>query len=124
MKTNADITLYSVVGKNADGKAYARYHIHRANWQGKKRAIIADKGLRTEDSIRIFVLLSNPDIAYLSFKKGDIVVRGRVDFDLDGTDRHREKDLFSAYDDAYTIIAATKNDNGSKRVQHWELEAN
>jgi hypothetical protein len=117
MRTNANITLYSrQPGK--DGATYQRCVIRGVQWQGELRARVVDKGLATADSVKIFVPLSAAGAVV--FRKGDLIVKGAVEFDLTGK---AFGDLRREHPESFEIISARKRDNGSPRMRHWQLEA-
>jgi hypothetical protein len=141
MLTNADITLFNAI-PGADGPVWRRTYLYGVNWQGLTRASVTDKGLLKADSTRVFVPFSvktgSEDKHYLkpkkyretsdfgaffTFEKGDLVCRGIVDEQLGGEDGITEKELRKRYDDVMTILSVAANDNGSRSMWHWELEA-
>jgi hypothetical protein len=119
MITNADMTLYSA-SPSVDGPTYTRHEIRGVNWQGKQRAAVSDHGLTAADSFRVFVPFTSARGA--EPKKEDVIVRGIVPEQL-GTGGISLKALLAKYPEAGVVLTAVKNDNGSRRMRHFELEA-
>jgi hypothetical protein len=117
MITNADMTLYQRHG-DKDGETYVRSFIPGVNWQEKKHAAMVANGLVTEDTSNVFVPFSSSGSVIP--RNGDYAVRGQVSEEI--TEIFRIKSLLQKYPDAGKVISVTKNDNGSRRNRHYELE--
>jgi len=136
MQTNADLTLYNRI-PGPDGALWKRTQIAGVNWQDGKKVEIGDTGLVSADLTTIFIPFQSTS-GYLrpneflqaeekencfTLQNGDLVVRGRIDFDLTGEPGQDEKALRRRYDDVMTIISVDTNDFGSPQMQHWEVAA-
>lgn len=135
MITNADMTLYNKVD-SADGPLYYRTHLYGVNWQDVKKSVSGSNGLVTEDRSEIFVpaeidteksyvkpvayKAADKTAAY-TFAKGDVIVRGIVNFEITSAKDSNLKVLQNSFDDVMTITSVATLDHGS--LQHFELEA-
>ena len=60
---------------------------------------------------------------YFTFKKGDFIVKGLIDFPLSNYERGKKiLDLEKLYE-VGTIVSVITNDFGSKNLRHWEVGA-
>lgn len=139
MISNSDITFYNTYYDNASESTKAiKTHIRGVNWQGEQKVIISDKGLVSADVVTVFIpftaecenkkyvkpkefIKSEDKSNIFTYNTGDKIVRGIVDFEVDGTKGHTIKDLESTYDDVVNVISVITEDNGSSFMHHWEV---
>lgn len=119
MVTNADITLYNkTIAKN--GNTWTRTVVKGVSWQETRRVKVGDNGRVTADSTVVFIPFSATPKCVI--RKGDIMVRGVIDFELDESDMAKNvKTLRHSYSEAMTVISVAKRDYGSPDMQHWEV---
>lgn len=144
MITNSDITIYNKC-YDEETQSYSKYkrtYIKGVNIQIDKAVSVGDKGLNTADNVSVYIpftadfsnkkyikpkeydRLSDKDKEYyFTIGKGDIIVKGIIDFDITGRDKNTIKHLNNLYDDVYTITNISTNDFGSLSMQHWEVGA-
>lgn len=140
MLTNSNITLYN---KHFDPltrkEKYQRTSILAVMWENRKaRNVLASGGNIAADQASIYVpkarganylrakawlALSTEDRPEKwTFQKGDILVRGIVEDELDAVD-FTVSSLKSAYDDVLVISSVDFMDMGSTNLHHWKLSA-
>lgn len=135
MQTNANITLYNIVTIK-DVRTVYRTEIYGVNRQGKTKSSAGENGLNTAKETRVFIPFTSIDQTgkeylepvafrsegnrgnYITFNEGDIVVRGICPYDLQNGS---VKELMAQYDNVLTVLNVDKLDNGSYRMQHFEL---
>lgn len=134
MFNNYDITLFNLYDENGEQR-YKRTYIRGVDWQSKQSVTVGDKGLLSADSIKIFIPYdadmdggeflkpkafnrSNKS-NYFTFKEGDIIVKGIIDFELTGVKPNTVKYLKEFYDDVATIISVID----CEVTGNWEVGA-
>lgn len=134
MFSNHDITLFNLYDENGEQR-YKRTYIRGVDWQSKQSVTVGDKGLLSADSIKIFIPYdadmdggeflkpkafnrSNKS-NYFTFKEGDIIVKGLIDFELTGVRPNTVKYLKELYDDVATIISVLD----CEVTGNWEVGA-
>ena len=142
MITNSDITLYNCYIDTSTGKqVYKRTYLYGVNWQGENIKSLTDKALNSEDNINIYIPKSSVVIEndkkyvkpkkyldlddksnYFTFRGGDIVVNGIIDFEIDPADTTKNiKALEKTVDDVITIFSVVDYDYGSDDMKHWNI---
>lgn len=136
MLNNNDITLYnSYYDKISDTTKYKRTYLNGVDWQGKQSVTVSDKGLLSADSIQIFIpydvncskqyigpkaferLQDEERDLYFTFKSGDKIVKGIIDFELTGIKPNNADYLEKYYDDVINIISVVP----CELTRHWEV---
>lgn len=119
MLTNADITVYNKF-TDKDGNKWERHTVYDVSWQEDKCAVVGTNGKDTADKIKVYIpFTSKPD---LIVRKGDIIVRNVVIFDINEADKESNlRVLRHKYNDVKTVMAVAKRDYGSPDMQHWEV---
>lgn len=119
MLKNADITVYNKTS-GKDGNTWKRIPVYGVNWQETKKMVVGDNGLVTADAVTVFIPFeAEPN---LTVRKGDIVAKNIVDFEIDESDRESNVKAFRhKYADVLTAISVEKCDYGSFPMQHWEV---
>lgn len=136
MLNNNDITLYnSYYDKTSDTTKYKRTYLHGVDWQGKQAVTVIEKGLLSADSIQIFIpydgnyskqyigpkaferLPEHEKDNYFTFKSGDKIVKGIIDFELTGIKPNNADYLEKYYDDVINIISVVD----CELTRHWEI---
>jgi len=136
MKTNADITIYNkYIDAATRAEKYQRSVIAEVNWENCKAAMVRRTGELAADKARVFIPFVN-HINYLAPKawqalttktnnwtlqEGDIIVRGIVTDEISSS--FTVSALKAKYDDVLTIRSVDTYDQGSARMQHWEIGA-
>lgn len=119
MITNADITIY-IKSTNKDGNTWQKNHIYDVSWQETRKVAVGNNGLITADSVTVFIPFKSAK--GLVIKKGDVICRGIIDFEIDETNKEKNvKALRQKYNEAMTAISVSKRDYGSPNMQHWEV---
>lgn len=136
MLSNNDITLYnSYYDKVTDTTKYKRTYLYGVDWQGKQSVTVSEKGLLSADSIQIFIpydvnyskqyigpkaferLSEHEKDNYFTFKSGDKIVKGIIDFELTGIKPNNADYLEKNYDDVINIISVVD----CELTRHWEI---
>lgn len=119
MMANADITVYNKT-TTKEGNIWSRTPVWGVSWQEDRKVAVGNNGLVTADETLVFIpFKSAPDLVV---RKGDIIVRNVVIFDIDETKKESNvKALKHKYADVLTVMSAKKNDFGSPDMQHWEV---
>ena len=132
---NTDITIYNkYYDTENDIDRYQRTVVEGVNWQGKRNAIVTDKGLNRDDSILIFIDVNSVEgkqyispkrfnklsheerVNYFTFGLNDYIAKGNIDFEISGISPNSLADLENEYDDVVRIL-------GTKEwSRHWEVE--
>lgn len=134
MFNNYDITLFNLYDENGEQK-YKRTYIRGVDWQCKQAVTVSDKGLNSADVTKVFIpydadmegekFLKPKDFYrsnksnYFTFKEGDIIVKGIIDFELTGVKPNTVKYLKELYDDVATIISVLD----CEITGNWEVGA-
>ena len=135
MFSNDEITLYNVYVENGI-QHYSRTYISGVDWQSITATKLIEQGLVSADSVKVFIPYSaefsgkeflKPKAFNLSdksnhftFKTGDIMVKGIIDFELTGKAPNNLKYLEETYDDVVTIMGVMECD----LTCNWEIGAN
>lgn len=135
MISNTSITLYNKVTIK-DEVTWYKTHIHNVNWQDKNVLVPTEKTLYSITQIFVpFEAVRRAGKDYIgsvafrkendrdnliTFTESDLIVKGVCEYDLN---TGSEKDLRSTVDNVLSIIAVSVNNNGSPRMQHFEVEA-
>lgn len=136
MLNNNDITLYNAYyDKVTDITKYKRTYLYGVDWQGKQAVTVSEKGLLSADSIQIFItynvecgkqyigpkaferLTENEKDNYFTFKSGDKIVKGIIDFELTGIKPNNTAYLENYYDDVINIISVVD----CELTRNWEI---
>lgn len=139
-----NITLFnSVYNEETERTEFIRTYLYNIRWQGEQAYTVQDKGLMIADKITCFIpfdckvennksyktpgefsLLNSEEVKnYFTFKKGDFIVKGLIDFPLSNYERGKKiLDLEKLYE-VGTIVSVITNDFGSKNLRHWEVGA-
>lgn len=139
-----NVTLFnSVYNAETERTEYIKTYIYNVDWQGEQAYTIQDKGLISVYKITCFISFDckvennksyktpgefirlDPEEVknYFTFKKGDFIVKGIVDFPLSNYERGKKiSDLEKLYE-VGTIVNIITNDFGSKNLRHWEVGA-
>ncbi len=143
MLTNTAITLYNkYYNRDVGVEEWYRTVINAANWQGNIGVSSRDKGLATTDSVNIYIPMSadfggktyirpnafarldSSDVQnYFTFTPDDKIVKGVIDFEIDGIKPNTSAELEKRYDDVVNISSATIWDQGSPSMQHYKIGA-
>lgn len=128
---NADITIYNrYYDKSLGIDKYQRTVIKGVNWQSKRNATVSDKGVLLANSTLVFIdklenyvspkrfakMQSLERENYFTFRQGDKIVKGEVDFEVIGIQGHKISDLDNEFDDVITIKSVTELSG------HFEIE--
>lgn len=136
MFNSNDITLYnSYYDRATETTKYKRTYLHGVDWQGKQATTVIEKGLLSADSIQIFIpydvncskqyigpkafkrLQDEERDLYFTFKSGDKIVKGIIDFELTGVKPNNIAYLENYYDDVINIISVVD----CELTRHWEI---
>jgi hypothetical protein len=134
----SNLTLYNkYYDAAADRDKFKRTYLIGVDWQQEDIFAVGDKGLVNNGYVDIFVWDdSQSDDTYIqpmafealadktgfyTFKQGDIVAKGLVDFDITGTSPYTVKDLLMKHDNVLTLLSIV--DLMDTSLSHWELRA-
>lgn len=137
-----DITLYNkIYDAQTERTAFLRTYIYNVQLEGSQAVTVSDKGLLSANKITCFVPIKyksnkvfkepgefsrialNDKEKYFTFKNGDLIVKGLVDFELSPYERGKKIEDLSKLYEVGTIISVIKNDFGNINLQHWEIGA-
>lgn len=140
----ANITLFnSVYNAETERTEFIRTCIYNVDWQSGQVYTAQEKGLIVANKISCFIpfecevennktyktpgefIFLKPEEVknYFTFKKGDYIAKGIVDFPLSNYERGKKiSDLENLYE-VGTIVSVDTNDFGSKNLRHWEVGA-
>lgn len=140
----ANLTLFNIVyNAETERTEFTRTYLYDIRWQSEQAYTVQDKGLMVADKITCFISFDckvennksyktpgefirlNPEEVknYFTFKKGDFIVKGIVDFELSNYESGKKiSDLEKLYE-VGTIVSVITNDFGSKNLRHWEVGA-
>jgi hypothetical protein len=125
------VTVYNKYYDYASGyDMYQRTIIKGVNWNSVRNASISDTGLLLADSIRIIIDKLDNYISPKQFRKlndterpnyftlavGDKIVKGEIDFKIEGIKPYRLADLENNYDDVVNIMSIRP------LTDHFEVE--
>jgi len=111
MFSNASCTLYSPV----DSRAYSRTVINGVWWEETSAINIQKFGISNANKATV-----NVPITAIAPKANDYLVKGEIDFIVDGTAGHTITDLLKSHN-ALKVISADTYDYGSVDLQHYEV---
>ncbi|EDT26092.1 hypothetical protein [Clostridium perfringens] len=138
------ITLFnSVYNPDTERTEYKRTYLYDVDWQAGKKISEDGKGIISYDLITCFVpfntqasenkiyktpgefinLGAEEVDKYFTFKKGDYIVKGVVDFELTDSNRGNSISKLKNTYEVGTLISIETNDFGSEYLHHWELGA-
>lgn len=133
MFNNDNITLFNIVVDEEGLNQYKKTYIRGVDWQSKQAIAISatDKGFLSADVIKIFIdkpynsdgkkyvkpkeFYRNDKEGFFTFKEGDIIVKGIIDFNITADKSSNVKMLNNLYDDVVTIISVVELDD------HFEI---
>lgn len=139
MIANSNITLYNAYyDKSEECTKYKKTYITDVNWQDEQKVTVGDKGIKSADVISIFIpfMANSQDKNYIkpkaykqldsmdtvfTFQAQDRIVKGLIDFEVDGSSGHTIKDLENKYDDVVTILSIITEDYGNINMNHWNV---
>lgn len=128
---NSDITIYNkYYDLSSDTYQYQRTVIKGVNWQGKRNGTVSEKGLLLADSTLIFIDKLGNYVGpkkfakmqpierekHFTFAPGDRIVKGEVDFEVQGVSHYRISDLENEFEDVITIKSV------NPLSDHFEIE--
>lgn len=113
MVTNSAATLYSAAG-------FSRTVIPAVMWQETDALAIKKYGAESADSVSILIPKCKEPV--FTIKKGDLIVKGEVDFEPDGSKGHKLADLMALHK-TYKIMHLSDKSYGSEGMQHFEVIA-
>lgn len=137
MITNSFMTLYnSYYNPTTEATEYKRTYLYGVNWQITQALSVADTGAISADVLKVFIpsnVLTGDSVyidakefeklpikeGYYTFKPGDILARGTINFDITGERGKTVKDIFNNYTEVYTLKSVI--DNRQTSISHWEL---
>lgn len=137
MITNSYMTLYNAYyNPTTEATEYKKTYLYGVNWQITQAVSVAEKGLNSADALKVYIpsnVLTGDSVyidakeferlatkeGYYTFKPGDILVRGTINFDITGEKGKTAKDLFNNYTEVYTLKSII--DNRQTSISHWEL---
>lgn len=134
MITNSDITIYNkYFDKATRMDKWKRTVLSGVFWEEKLATNRLQSGVEHSDAIMVVVPLNvdttetylppmefkkqENNIGYFTFQKGDRIVRGNIDFELENS-----TNLDKEYE-AFTITSIDTKDFGSSFMRHWEVGA-
>lgn len=140
----ANMTLFnSIYNPDTERTEYKRTYLYDVDWQAGKKISEDGKGIISYDLITCFIPfntktsdnkiyktpgefinLGTEEIdKYFTFKKGDYIVKGIVDFELTDSNRGNSISRLKNTYEVGTLISIETNDFGSEYLHHWELGA-
>jgi hypothetical protein len=144
MKSNCSVTIYNQYTSGAGKKSYKKTIIKFANWQGKEIATASSaestKGmLNIASETNVFIPFINDFQGktyvdpkswdtraldadrdkYFTFQQTDRIVKGVCSYEFDAVNNPITK--LDTFDNVVTIMSAIVNDNGSLRMQHYQI---
>ena len=128
---NSDITIYNnFYDFISESDKYQRTVIKDVNWTGKRNATVTNSGLLLADSVRIILdklenyispkqfrkLSDDERVNYFTLSVGDKIVKGEIDFEIEGIKPYAITDLENNFDDVVNIMSS------QELSDHWEVE--
>lgn len=139
-----DITLFnSVYDPDRERTSYKRTYLYDVDWQSGKKISEDGKGILSYDLITCFIpfntrtsdnksyktpgefiTLNAEEIdKFFTFKKGDYIVKGLINFELTDSNRGNSITKLKNFHEVGTLISIETNDFGSEYLHYWELSA-
>lgn len=139
-----NMTLFnSIYNKETERTEYVRTYLYDIDWQGEQAITFSDKGLLSADKITCFIpftvnsevykeyispgefnkLDTNEAKNFYTFKKGDFIVEGLIDFELSSNEKGKQIKDLEKIATVGAIVSVIKNDFGSEYLRHWEVGA-
>ena len=113
MICNSDLTIYHKgVDENTKIETYDRYY-YKNVWFFGGHGVSTNKGLQNANDVKIRIPYNANDINISNIDVGDILVKGRVDLDIE-----EQADLAGC--DVYIITSVNDNSFGSSPHVHIE----